>query len=283
MLGFFSKAGANGHVFFLRSGKVDNKGLAYSGFALPGTTVAVVPTITQIIDFQFDVTSEDKQAVKISGNLKVSLKPDVAVAHFDFTVDPHTGTTDGSWLQVLKALVLEQVQRPVRDDALVRKLETLVSAHSGIENKIKTGLNHEALLEKGIKVDSCSIAVISPMDNEVSKALGASERQIMLTAADLATHARRQKSSENERALQQYEADTALELEKKRTALLEQQGENKKKEAEDDAVATAARLAPFKDVEAGKAVAAALMAFANGGSVDKLVLGSELFGTMKST
>lgn len=85
----FSGAGATGHVFFLRNGKLINKGIAYSGLIGPMTTPAVVPTTPVILDFSVETRTLDKQHITVVGNVKVSLQPNQAVSKFDFTVTPN--------------------------------------------------------------------------------------------------------------------------------------------------------------------------------------------------
>ena len=51
LITLFRSAGATGHVFFLKNGRTRDMGLAYSGFIGPMTTVAIVPTTPQILNF----------------------------------------------------------------------------------------------------------------------------------------------------------------------------------------------------------------------------------------
>ena len=71
----FRGARATGHVFFLNRGRARNKGLAFSGYVGPMTTVAVVPTTPQILDFSVQARTQDKQTIIVTGNVKVALVP----------------------------------------------------------------------------------------------------------------------------------------------------------------------------------------------------------------
>ena len=102
----------------------------------------------------------------------------------------------------------------------------------------------------------------------------------MLTEADKALHDRRMKGSENDRTVKEYEAGTRIELEKKQGLLLEEQAKNKEKEADADARATAIRLAPLKDVEAGKLLGAAIMDAAKTGRLGSLAITSEFLAAV---
>jgi len=108
-------AGATGYVFFLKNGRTKDMGLAYSGFIGPKTTVAVVPTTPQILNFAIDAQTKDKQNVVVRGSLTATFIPQTAVSKFDFTIDPKNGGYLGNWVQVLNAKVVERVVRAVLD------------------------------------------------------------------------------------------------------------------------------------------------------------------------
>ena len=284
-ISLFRKAGATGHVFLLKSGGAKSKGLAWSGFILPSTTVAVVPTTVRILDFSVDARTKDKQNVSVTGNLKVTLDPDVASKKFDFTVDPKNGSYASQWEQDLQAIVLERVLGPVRSSVKNLAIEDVLLAHGELETVVKEALTGAAnlLLARGIQVESCSVDRIEAEDEDVASSIGAKEREEMLSAADKATHERRIAAATNERAVQTYEAKTKLELEKERANLIKKQGENKKTEAQADADATKIRLVPMSEVEPGKLLAAAIMEMAKSGRVGSLTISPELLAAIKDT
>lgn len=276
----FRSAGATGHVFLLNgSGRAD-KGLAYSGFIGPMTTVAVVPTTPQILNFAIDAQTKDKQGVVVRGNLTATLIPNTAVSKFDFTVETKSGGYLGNWVQVLNAKVIERVLRAVLDKVKGLDVEEATRSQKDVEDAVTTALGENAFSADGITVNSCSIPKIEPADEEVDGAIGAQERQTMLTAADRALHQRRLKASENERAVKEYEAGTKLELEKKQGILLDEQAKNKEKEANADAKATEIRLAPLEKVEAGKLLGAAIMDAAKTGRLGSLSITSEFLAAV---
>jgi len=279
-IGLFRKAGATGHVFFLKNGRIRDKGLAYSGFIGPQTTVAVVPTTPQILHFAIEAQTSDNQAVVVQGSLTAILAPPVAVRRFDFTVDPLRGGYVGNWLEVVHARVIARVLRAVLDKVKTLTVKESTHSQSQVEQAVIDALGAAVFLADGIAIESCSIPKIEPKDDEVTASIGAQERQTMLTASDKALHDRRLKASTNERALKQYEADTRLELERKQGELLEEQAKNKQKEAETDARATTIRLAPLKDVEAGKLLGAAVMEAAKGGHVGNIAITSEFLAAI---
>jgi hypothetical protein len=280
IMNFFKKAGAAGHVFLLKGGRRINKGLAFSGFIGPWTTVAVVPTAPQIINFAVTAQTRDKQGLTVQGAIIATLIPMTAVERFDFTVDHKTGGYLSNWTQVFHAKVIEQVVRAVLDKMKDIKVEEAMLAQKAVEDAVTMALGADAFSGDGIKVDSCSVPKIVPVDDDVREAIGMEERQFMLTAADTARHDRHLKAVENERAVKKYEADTRLELERKQGDLLDEQAKNERKKAEIDAKATEIRLAPLQQVESGKLLGAAIMDAAKGGRLGNLAITSEFLAAI---
>lgn len=281
LIGLFRRAGATGHVFFLKGGHAVDKGLAYSGFYGPRTTIAVVPTTPQIIPFAIEARTQDKQRVMVQGDLTVTLNPKTAISKFDFTVDGHGGGFVGEWHKVLNAKVIENVLRAVLARVKELDVETATRSQRDVEGAITEALGQVAFGDDGIVIKSCSIPKIIPRDTEVDASIGAQERQVMLTQADLALHGRRMKGAENERTVKEYEAETVVELEKKKGFLLDEQDKNKRREAEIDAAATGIRLTPLKEIDPGTLLGAALMEGLKDGRVESIVIAPELLGALQ--
>jgi regulator of protease activity HflC (stomatin/prohibitin superfamily) len=279
----FRGARATGHVFFLNRGRARNKGLAFSGYVGPMTTVAVVPTTPQILDFSIPARTQDKQTIIVTGNVKVALVPATAVSKFDFTVNTKDGSYLSPWDQPLRAIVIEHVLGPVREKAKELGVEAAIQAHKDFEDLIKTRISERGnpLAGKGVNVESCSVAKVDASDKEVEQSIGAKQRQEMLAQADKALHERRLKAAENDRAVLEYEAATKLKLEQDRAKLVEEIGKNEVKTAENDARAVEIRLLPFKAADAGKVLGAALMEMAKNGRIGSLSVVPELFAALK--
>ena len=279
----FRGARATGHVFFLNRGRARNKGLAFSGYVGPMTTVAVVPTTPQILDFSIPARTQDKQTIIVTGNVKVALVPATAVSKFDFTVNTRDGSYLSPWDQSLRAIVIEHVLGPVRDKAKALGVEAAIQAHKDFEDLIKTRISERGnpLAGKGVNVESCSIAKVDASDKEVEQSIGAKQRQEMLAQADKALHERRLKAAENDRAVLEYEAATKLKLEQDRAKLVEETGKNEVTTAENDARAIEIRLLPFKAADAGKVLGAALMEMAKNGRIGSLSVVPELFAALQ--
>lgn len=276
----FNGAGATGHVFYMRKGRTENKGPAYSSFIGLKTIVAVVPTTPQIVDFAIDAQTRDNQGVKVRGSLAASFTPDVAVSKFDFTVDPGNGGYIGNWVPTLKAMVVERVVRVVLEKVSGLSVHEVLRAQKSIEDDVTKELSEKSLLDFGVMIGSCSIPKIGPSDEEVEAAIGAEERQKMLSDADKAMHERRLKAVENDRAVKTYEAGTKLQLEKEQAAILAEQAKNKKTEAETDAAATEIRLAPLRKAEPKELLGAAILEAAKAGRLSTLNVTTELLAVL---
>ena len=281
MLGFklFNRAGATGHVFLFGGTKVANKGLAFSGLIGPLTTVAVVPTVAQIINFAIDAQTKDKQGVTVCGTITIVLDPAKAVSRFDFTVNTNTGGYLGNWNQMLSSKVVEQVLPAVLAQSKRLDIATAIGSQNEIEAAVTTALSNKFSAD-GITIVSCSIPKIEPQDDEVSGAIGAEERQTMLAAGDKALHDRRIKAAENDRNVRLYESETARTLETERAKLIEQQGANKKAEAAAEAEATRVKLAPLQEIDAGKLLAAGILDAAKSGRLGSINLTSEFLAAV---
>ncbi len=280
----FRLAGATGYVFLLRNGKSRPYGLAWSGIIGPSTTVAVVPTTPRVISFSIETRTSDNQSVTVVGDLKITLDPAVAATKFDFTVDPKNGAYKNAWSQDLQAGVMAQVLAPVRDNMRGLLIKDAMTAHAGVMKAVMDALSGESnpLSAFGIKTESCSIVRIEADDEEVANSIGATERQLMLTNADLATHTRQIAKATNARAVSTYEAETKLELERKRTDLIAQQSTNKQAEAVADAEATTTRLAPMMTVDPGRLLAMSIMEMAKTGRVGNLNISPEIFAAVSA-
>jgi len=279
LIRLFRGAGATGHVFFLKNGRVKDKGLAYSGVIGPQTIVAVVPTTPQIVPFSIEAQTADKQGAVVRGALTVTLAPAVAVRKFDFTVDPARGGFLDNWSQALNTKVLEHVVRAVLERVKTLDVETATRSQKDVEDAVRA-IDREALRADGIELDSCSIPKIDPKDQDVANAIGAQQRQLRLTQSDRALHERRLKAAENDRSVKTYEADTRLELAKKQGELLDEETKNKEKEARGDSEATRIRLEPLKDVSPGRILSAALADAARTGNLGKVTITSDLLAAI---
>lgn len=282
MFTLFRGAGASGHVFLLSNGKLRDQGLAYSGLIGLLTTVAVVPTIAQIIDFSVDAQTNDKQDATVSGSVTLTLTPAIAVSRFDFTVDRKSGGYQSRWNEMLRAKVTEHVVRAVVGQVKLCSIEAVILEQAAIEAAVLNALRSAEFTAAGIVVESCSIPRIEPSDEEITESIGAVERQTMLAAADKALHNRRIKAASNERAVKKYEAATRLVLEQEQAKLLVEKAKNMQAEAAADAEAMETRLRPMQELHSGTLLGVAIMKLAETGKLGNINLTSEFFAAVSA-
>jgi hypothetical protein len=278
----FRGAGATGHVFLLKNGKTEDKGLAFSGLIGPMTTVAVVPTVPQFVNFAIAAKTKDKQDVTVQGSVTITLIPKQAISAFDFTVNPKTGSYINPWDKSMSTRVIERALRTVLDEIKQLDVADATQSQKLVEDAVLAALGGDTFSADGIIVKSCSIPKIQPANDKIEASIGAVDREQMLAAADKATHDRRIKQVENDRAVKKFEADTELELEKAQADLIKERAKNGQAEARADAAATKTRLAPLADVASGKIIGAAILKAAEGGQLGSLNITSEFLAAVGS-
>lgn len=278
----FRAAGATGHVFTLSRGKSQDRGIGWSGLIGPMTTVAVVPTVPQIVNFSVDAYTKDMQQITVSGCIQARLNGQVAMSTFDFTVDNHSGGYRTRWEALLQESVIEQVLDPIRNQALELDISTAVTSQPQFEATIRSAITGDSnpLKARGIVVESCSVSTVGPSDDEVNEAIGSREREALLSEADTARHDRRLKAVENDRTIKTFEAETGLKLEQERAKLVAEQGKNMVALANSEAEATEARLKPMTSIDSGQLMAASLMVAAKEGKLGSVALTTELLAVV---
>ena len=278
----FRSAGATGHVLTRSGGKTQSRGLGWSGIIGPTTIIAVVPTTTQLIPFSVDAYGLDQLVVRVTGSSQGTLDPNKVQSTFDFTVDRFTGSYDQQWATGLQALITEQVLGPIRKSAEGMDVATAVKSQAAFAEALQAQLSQsKSLTEKGINVTASSVGTVDAANSDVAKAIGAEQRERLLTGADAATHKRRIKAAENARAVQTYEAETKLKLEQANANLISQQGKNKIEVAKAEAEATELRLRPLTAMNPATTMAAALMTAAEKGNLGNVSLTTDLLALLR--
>ncbi len=280
MLGLylFRSAGTTGQVFTISGKTPRNRGIGWSGWIGPTTVLAVVPTIPQVIHFSQEVYTQDRQMVRVTGNVQVQLQPEVVRSVFDFTVNRYKGNYEANWQADLQSILVEQTLSPIREAARVRTLADAVVSQAQFEALLQAAIAAQGgvLANRGIQVTNCSISQVAPAHSDLAEAVGAVEREKLLAEADSARSRRRQEAAANERSLKQYEAETRLKLEEARAALVAQQGENDVAAAGYEARATDTRLAPMAAMQPASSMAAALILSAEKGALSNVSLTTDL-------
>ncbi len=218
----FFRGGPTDWIAKITKGKTKAKGLGLSFYYVPSySTIISVPTGIISTDFHFEERSNDYQAVHIQGVLTWRIAdPEKASALLDFSVDRHNRhlSEDPKKLEEkLQNLVAVLGRRTLKE----LTLEATLKSADAIGESIKTNLIAESYFAGiGIQPISAEILSIKP-EPDVGRALEAATRELILKQSDDATAQRRLSALQNERAINEREANNELAKEKASRAVAE--------------------------------------------------------------
>jgi regulator of protease activity HflC (stomatin/prohibitin superfamily) len=267
---FFKSAGPNDFVAFTRAGRERKTGRGLAGFLLPGTSVVVVPLGVKTVNFAVSERTKDNQLVEVTGELVVVNTADMR-KYFDFSVEPENGMYRNDPTVAIEDQVRIAVRTPIRAMLASMTVEAVGAEVGKISETLNAAVADEnsdlmqRLKRYAIKVESVSVKSAEPADEDLSEALGAREREEMLTAMDDAIADRRRRAAEKDRDIRKYEEETALKLAEDQAERVAQEGRNKVATAEAEAAAAAKLLEPYGEVDPGKMLALSLMEAAKRG------------------
>lgn len=252
------RAEPSSYVLRYRKGRLARSGAGLSFWFLPMSTgVAEVPTEDREVSILFHGRSSDFQDVTAQGIVTYRTVDAAKLAQrVDFTIDLRTGVLLRQPLDRI-ALILTQIaqqsahglitQTPVRQ--LVR------DGYDALRERLVAALSGEPEIEElGLKVLSVRISSIKPSP-DLEKALEAPTRESIQQQADEAAYARRALAVEKERAIQENELQNRIELARREAQLIDQQGKNQRRAAEE--AAAAEKVAAEGNAEKGRILVAA--------------------------
>ena len=218
----------------VRSGR----GLAF-WFSPLSASIAEVPADDRELPILFHGRSADYQDVAVQAVLTWRVAdPDVLADRIDFSVDLTTGKWLGEPLEQV-AQLLTQLAQQLAWAHLARfdVRELLQHGVDAVREAVEQGLASDAVVSaQGIEVVSVRIASIRP-DGDVARALELPAREAIQQQADEATFARRANAVEKERAIEENELATKVELARQTEQLIAQEGANAQRKAADQAKA----------------------------------------------
>ena len=228
------------HVRHLRRGQAVHDGTGLSFWFRPLSAVlSEIPVDDRELPLLFHARTADFQdlAVQASVTFRVT-DPAVASARIDFSVDPDTGRWRGTPLEQVAGLLTETAQQHVLGLVADSTLSAaLASGVAEIRDRIVSGLTADTrLAETGIAVMGARVIALRP-EPDVEKALRTPAREAIQQEADRSTYERRAVAVERERAIAENELQSKIELARREEQLLEQQGANARRQAEDAAAA----------------------------------------------
>ena len=234
------RAEPTSHVLHYRGGTLRREGPGLAFWFRPiNTAVAEVPVDDRELPFLLHARSGDFQELTVQGAINFRVEdPQRLARRVDFTIDLATGRWSEAPLEQVAGLLTQLAQQFVIDDFVkldVRRI--LADGVAPIRNRIAGGLAEEAALEDlGLAVVAVRVAAVTP-SADVEKALRQPTREAIQQRADQATFERRALAVEKERAIAENELKNRIALARREAELVEREGANDRKRAEEEAAA----------------------------------------------
>ena len=234
------RAEPTSHVLHYRRGRLRCEGAGLAFWFRPiHTAVAEVPIDDRELPFLFHARSADFQELSVQGAISFRVADPARLARrVDFTLDLSTGRWTEAPLEQVAGLLTQLAQQFVIDDFVkvdVRRI--LADGVAPIRARIAAGLAEEAALgELGLEVVAVRVAAVTP-SADVEKALRQPAREAIQQQADQAIFQRRALAVEKERSIAENELKNRIELARRESELVDREGENARRRAEEDAAA----------------------------------------------
>jgi regulator of protease activity HflC (stomatin/prohibitin superfamily) len=231
---------ASNQVIRYRNGRPirSGRGLAF-WFRPLDTAIAEVPLDDQELSFLFHGRSADLQEVVAQGIITYRVTdPDTVATRIDFGIDLATGLHTKTPLDQIAARLTGLAQQHAWSVMAATPLRELVA--DGVDRlraRIGEGLAADtSLTEMGLAIVSVRVSAVQP-SAEVEKALAAPTRERIAADADEAAFARRAAAVDKERAIAENELANRIELARRASDLVAQEGANERKKATETAAA----------------------------------------------
>lgn len=227
-------------VIHHRGGRLVRKGRGLAFWFWPlSTSISQVPMDDREVPFQFQGRSRDHQDVTVQGVVTYRVVDPVLLANrVDFCVDTKSGVYARQPLESLALLIVQLAQQIAWDYVATNALQTILQdGFTALRERIDTGLAlDESLPVMGLEVVTVRVSAVQPTP-ELERALQMPALEAIQQRADEATFQRRAMAVEKERAIQENEAQTRLELARRDEELIDQRGKNARREASERAAA----------------------------------------------
>ncbi len=241
------------HVEQIRNGRSVRAGVGASFWFRPLTAMLnEVPVDDRELPLLFHARTSDFQDVTVQATITYRVtSPATAAGRIDFSIDPQTGHWRGTPLDQVAALLTESAQQYAIDLLATVDLASAMAGGVGpVRSVIAAGLaGDERVEQSGVSVIGVRVVAVRP-EPEVEKALRTPTREQVQQEADRATFERRALAVERERAINENELQTQIELARREEQLVSQRGANARREAEEAAAAAAIAA----ESEAGRTV-----------------------------
>ncbi|GAA1361637.1 SPFH domain-containing protein [Streptomyces beijiangensis] len=232
------------HIRHHKQGQLAHDGTGLSFWFRPLTAaLSEVPVNDRELAMAFHARTSDFQDVTLQATVTYRIsEPATAAARLDFSVDPDTGAWRGAPLEQLATLLTETAQQHALDVLARTSLASaLVDGVSAVRDRITSGLTAEPRLPAtGIEVVAVRVVAVRP-EAEVERALRTPAREQIQQEADRATYERRAVAVQRERTIAENELASKIELARQEEQLVDQNGINARREAEENAAADGVR------------------------------------------
>lgn len=233
-----------------RRGKLVRKGRGLAFWFWPlSSSVAQVPMDDREVPFQFEGRSQDHQDVTVQGVVTYRVVDPIRIAsRVDFSLDLASGAYLKQPLESLALLIVQLARQLSWQYVATNPLQTILSdGFDSIRERIDAGLEADgSLMQMGLEVVSVRVSAVQPTP-ELERALQMPALESIQQRADEATFQRRALAVEKERAIEENELQTKLELARREEQLIDQEGKNKRREAQE--AAHAQRISVQADAE----------------------------------
>lgn len=252
------QGGAGDHVVQIRAGRTIRSGVGQSFWLRAGRcALAEVPTANRAHSFLVQATTADQQNINAQVSITYHIEDaEAAAAHYDFGLYPREAGADAQGLWQID----ETVTR-IAFSALASAIGemTLTDAISGSLERVGRVLaqafaDDHQLRGTGVAVVDARLLSLRP-DEGVESSLRAPLLEQLQAEADRALYERRALAVERESQISENEMQSKLDLARKRADLVDQEGHNARREAEEKAAADAIEVEAEvrRIVEKGKA------------------------------
>lgn len=234
------RGGPTDHVLHVRRGQVVHSGTGGSFWFRPlAAALSEVPVDDHEVPLLFHARSADFQDVAVQATVTFRIADPVAAAtRLDFGLDPDTGRPRGNPLDQVAAMLTELAQQHALVVVTSTPLREVITAGLRlVRERVGQGLADDSrLADTGIDVVAVRVVAIRP-EPDLERALQTPALEQVQEEADRATYQRRALAVERERAISENELQSQIELAAREESLIEQEGTNQRRRAQDAAAA----------------------------------------------
>jgi regulator of protease activity HflC (stomatin/prohibitin superfamily) len=292
-IGYF-KGQPTDYILRYSTGAVRREGMGLAFYYWRfNTQVVAVPTTSRDADFLFNEITSNFQEVTLQGQLTYRIhEPKKAAALLNLRIDPDRYTYVTDDLNALAQKISNVVRIETRSEVERRTLAEVLRDSRAIAKEVEQRVREAAVLNP-LGVELLSVFFLSARPTpEVAKALEAEYRESLMRRADEAIYARRGAAVDEERKIKEKQLDSDKALEQQRQTLIDLQGANALKEAENCGLAmekeaqyrarsTELELAVLRAFEPRALLAIALRELGkNAGKVGNLSITTELLASL---